>query len=428
MIHPKMRYTYVGIDSHKETHTAVFMDFFFDKLGELTFNNLPSEFDGFLKKAQQFLMDGTTFMFGMEDCSSYGRTLMRFLTQNDHQVKHVNALLVSRERKIQNIVHKTDSVDALCAARILLSKFGEIPDAEPEDKYWILRSLVVRRDFLVRQRAAIKHYLNSLLTQSYPNYRQYFEKIDCKSSLAFLMRYPSPHTLEGTTAEELAAFLEIPSNMHVGMTKAIEILGSLQETTIPYQEVRDSVVQSTVRQIIFNTEEIDRLEVQMSKFLTEFDCTLTSMTGIDTVTAAQLLSNIGDIKKFSTPAKLARYAGIAPVTYSSGKKDTQFANQRGNRELNNLFFWLAVRLTTASNRRRRVTNSFFYNYYHRRMAEGKTKRQALKCVERRLVNIIWTMLSRNEEYVNPPTYDLLEDDVLQETAMPEVKQPKRRNR
>ena len=52
-----------------------------------------------------------------------------------------------------------------------------------------------------------------------------------------------------------------------------------------------------------------------------------------------------------------------------------------------------------------ITNSFFYGYYQRKISEGKTKRQALKCVERRLVNIIWTMLTNNEEYVNPPVIE-----------------------
>ena len=156
-------------------------------------------------------------------------------------------------------------------------------------------------------------------------------------------------------------------------------------------------------------EEIERLEERIASFLKQFDCTLTTMAGIDIVTAAQMLSCIGDVKRFSTPAKLARYAGIAPVTYSSGKKDLQFANQRGNRELNSLFFWLAVNLSTITGPTHKVLNSFFHDYFHRKMSEGKTKRQALKCVQRRLVNIIWTMLYHGEEYINPPTYDLPKD-------------------
>jgi len=424
-----MQYTYVGIDSHKDTHTAVFLDCFFERLGVVQFSNLPASFDSFLLQAQVYLMPGTSFMFGLEDCSSYGRGLMVWLKQSGYQVKHVNALLVAQERKNQSTVQKTDSIDAECAARVLLSRFGSLPDANEEDKYWVLRSLVARRSLLVRHRAATKHYLHSLLTQQYPNYRAFFEKIDCKTSLAFFERYPSPSTLQGVSAEELAAFLEIPSNRSVGMAKAQQILASLHHhtnaavtnttitsaaittttlitTPIPHQDVRDSVVRSAIRQIQFSIQEVDTLEVSIETFLKEFNCTLTSMVGIDTVTAAQLLSCIGDIKKFSSPAKLARYAGVAPVTYASGKKDLQYANQRGNRELNSLFFWLAVRLCSPTGPKHRINNSFFYDYYQRKMSEGKTKRQAIKCVERRLVNIIWTMLTNGEEYVNPPAYNL----------------------
>jgi len=137
MNHPKMRYTYVGIDSHKDTHTAVFLNCFFEKLGEIKFKNLPSTFGAFLAGAENLKQNGTELLFGLEDASSFGRSLAVFLTDNNQKVKHVNALLVARERKNQNIVQKTDSVDAECAARVLLSKFGEMPDADPNDKYWI---------------------------------------------------------------------------------------------------------------------------------------------------------------------------------------------------------------------------------------------------------------------------------------------------
>jgi len=405
MKHPKMQYTYVGIDSHKDTHTAVFMDCFFEKLGEITFENLPSKFGAFFDDAERFLMDGTVFLFGLEDTSVYGRTLLTFLRESGQQVKHVSSLLVARERKNQNITQKSDSVDAECAARVLLSKFGELPDANPEEMYWILRSLVVRRASLVRQNVASKNMLHSFLTQHYPNYRSFFVNIDCNTALAFFARYPSPQLLEGTTVDELAAFIEMHSNGLMGLDKASEILGTLQDTVVPFQEIRDGLVQSTIKQVQRNLEEVAQLEGQLTSFLEFFDCPLLSMTGIDTISAAQILSCIGDIRKFSTPAKLARYAGIAPVTYASGKTDLQFANQRGNRELNSLFFNLAVRLTMTAGPKRKIMNSFCYDYYNRKRAEGKTKRQALKCVQRRLVTIVWTMLTNNEDYVNPPTYN-----------------------
>ena len=405
MNHPKMKYTYVGIDSHKDTHTAVFLDCFFDKLGEITFNNLPSAFCEFLSEASKLKMDGTEFLFGLEDTGSFGRTLTGFLTDNCQKVKQVNSVLIARERKNQNITQKTDSIDAECAARVLLSKFGELPDADPNDKYWILRTLVVRRDQTVRNNTRSKMILHNLLTQNYPNYRKFFVGTFGKAAIAFFKQYPSPAALKGVTVKELANLLHEESHATFGVEKAEFILNSLEDTSVEFQEFRDEAVRSAIRQMEFNLAEMERVEILMAQYLENFDCTLMSMTGIDVVSACQLMSCIGDVKRFPTPAKLARYSGIAPVTRASGQKDKQFSNLRGNRELNSIFYALAVRLTSPVGPNSKIVNPFFYDYFHRKMSEGKTKRQALKCVQRRLVNIIWTMLTNNEEYVNPPVLD-----------------------
>jgi hypothetical protein len=330
-------------------------------------------------------------------------------------VKHVNAFLVASERKSQNITQKTDSVDAECAARVLLSKFSKLPDAEPDDKYYMLRSIVVRREFIIKSNASLKNYLHTLLTQHYPGYRNWFPNIDSKTSLAFFMRYPSPVTLIDTTLDELTAFIREASSNTTGIgrnsaDRARIILDTLQDTSVPFQELRDDAVRSTVRQIMGNMAEITQLEKTIAVFMKQFECTLTSMTGIDTVAAAQILSIIGDIKKFPTPAKLARYSGVAPVTYASGKKDKQYANRRGNRELNSILYLLAVRLIASASKK--IINPFFREYYQRKITEGKTKRQALKCVQRRLVNIIWRMLTYNEEYKKPEMLDKPEENMV----------------
>jgi len=414
MNHPKMQYTYVGIDSHKDTHTAVLIDCFFEKLGEITFENLPSKFDAFLAKAETLKVGGTTLLFGLEDVSMYGRLLAVFFRDNNQKMKHVNSLLVAKERKNQNVTQKTDSIDAECAARVLLSKLSSLPDAQPDDKYWILQSLVARREFIVKNNSSLKNHLHSLITQHYPNYRHWFPNIDSHASLAFLMRYPSPSTMAGITHENLAEFIRKASSNRVGggvnsTVRARKILDTLQDTTVPFQELRDRSVQSTLRQIGVHTQEIKQLEQDIASFMENFACTLTSMSGIDTISAAQLLTHIGDIRRFSTPAKLARYAGIAPVTYASGKSDTQYADKRGNRALNSIIYLLAMRLiSTASNK---VLNPFLHDYYHRKLSEGKTKRQGLKCVQRRLINIIWRMLMYNEVYKNPPMIDKVVADV-----------------
>jgi transposase len=402
MINPKMELTFIGIDSHKDTHTAVLINCFFERLGEVTFRNLPSEFPGFLLKAEELKEEGTRLVFGLEDVSMYGRALAVFLKNNNQQAKHVNALLVAKERKNQNVTQKTDSVDAECAARVLLSKFDELPGSLPDDKYYILKTMVSRRGVIIKNNISLKNHLHSLVTQHYPNYTSIFRNIDGKSALAFFYCYPSPQALDGVGLEELAGFFKEVSQGKVGFARARMILETREDTAVPFQEVRDEAVRSTIRQIEVNLLEIQRLEASLAEFLKQFECSLTSMKGIDVVSAAQIMACIGDVRKFPTPAKLARYAGVAPVTYASGRKNIQFANQRGNRELNSIFHLLAVRLITTLGPANKILNPFFKEYYERKISEGKTKRQALKSVERRLVNIIWGMLTNNEEYVNPP--------------------------
>ena len=272
---------------------------------------------------RKFKPKGTKLAFGLEDTSSYGRNLTVFLTGKKQLVKHVNASLVASERRSRNVLHKTDSEDAECAARVLLNRFDQLPGADPQDKYWVLKNLVTRRRSIVKMNSALKNHLHSFLTSHYPSYRKFFVNIDCESSLAFFDKYPSPGKLEGVTVQELAEFLAEYSGRKLMFERAGTILEHVEndgETTVQYQEARDLAVQSTLNQIKNNLKEIASIEAIIEELLEHFDYKLQSMRGIDNVTAANLIAEIGDISRFPTPSKLARYSGVAPVTYASGKK------------------------------------------------------------------------------------------------------------
>ena len=256
MKHPKMNYTYVGIDSHKDTHTAVFLDCFYDKLGDIVFTNLPAGSGGFLAKAETLKAEGTQLIFGIEDVSVYGRALTIFLTENNRKVKHVNAALVAHERRSRNINEKDDFIDAECAARVLLSRLESLPDAAPQDKYWVLRSLVIRRQAVIKQNTALKNQLHTIITSHYPGYHDFFAKIGTNTALAFFKTYPSPSAFAGTTEEELAAMLYELSHGQTGAEQSQKIYRHITEdgnTETEYQETRDLNVRSVIRQLEFNT-------------------------------------------------------------------------------------------------------------------------------------------------------------------------------
>ena len=404
MLHPKMHHVYVGVDTHRQTHTAVILNCFFEKLGELTFNNKPSAFPAILKEVKKHASNEITPIFGLEDVSSYGRELAVFLIEKKEKVKYVNATLTYTERKNRNTLHKTDAYDAECVAKVLISKLDALPDAQPNDLYWALSEMVTKRRSLVKSCMALKNQIHNYINHHYPSYRKFFRVFECKTALEFWERYPSPSKLEGVSVEELTGFLKKHSHNVYTEKKAQEILKYIEkdgDTLAEYQEIRDFIVTTAVRQIKDSQKIIKSIEEEIKKILPLFDYKLETMPGINFVTAAALIAEIGDINRFPSSAKLARYAGVSPVQYASGQSDLKFSDKRGNRNVNQVLFFLAVSQCNSHGTKGGPVNPVFAEYYRKKISEGKTKKQAIKCVMRRLVNIIYRMMKNGEEYRIP---------------------------
>ena len=411
MLHPKMLHVYVGVDVHRQTHTAVILNCFFEKLGEVTFQNKPSAFPAMLKEVKKHVSGEITPLFGLEDVASYGRELAVFLIGKKERVKYVNATLTYTERKNQNALHKTDSHDAECVAKVLLSKLDTLPDAQPNDLYWALSEMVTKRRSLVKSNMALKNQVHNYISHHYPSYRKFFAVFECKTALEFWERYPSPSKLQGVSIEQLGAFLKESSHNMYTEKKAYEIMDCIKkdgDTTAEYQDMRDFIVITAIRQIKDNMRTIKTIEDEILNILPLFGCKLETMPGISFVTAAALIAEIGDISRFTSADKLAKYAGIAPVQYSSGQSDHNFSNRRGDRNLNQILFFLAVSQCNDHGAKGGPVNPIFAAYYKKKISEGKTKKQALKCVMRRLVNIIYRMIKTGEEYRIPDIPNQLE--------------------
>jgi len=242
------------------------------------------------------------------------------------------------------------------------------------------------------------------LSYSYPSYKDFFSEIDGATALAFWEDYPAPHLLKEITKENFVEFLLKASRNSCSTRKADEILSLVEndgDTTREYQEHRDFLVQSIVRDIKFKQSEIDKVNGGLEKTLIVLGFKLESMPGINTVTAAELIAEIGDINRFSNADKLARFSGIAPVIMGSGGKTKNYKSRQGNRTLHGIFYFLAVSQVQISKGSKIPRNPVFYEYYQTKLKEGKTKGQALVCVMRRLVNIIYGMMKNKTAYIVP---------------------------
>ncbi|OEF99134.1 IS110 family transposase [Vulcanibacillus modesticaldus] len=372
-MHYKQKHIYIGVDLHKNHHTAVIIDCWHEKLGEIKFENKPSAFPALLKEVKKHTKKGITPIYGLEDVGGYGRSLAVFLIENNQIVKEVNSALSFAERKSYPTIKKSDSWDAYTVAYVLLNKLDILPDANPHDLYWAIGQLVTRRNGLVKALTALKNQLHIQLSYHYPSYKKFFSEIDGKTALAFFQKYPAPHTLKGISINKLTAFLLEASNNSVSKRKAKEILSLITadgDTKREYQEHRDFLVKSLVRDIEFKKQEIEHVEEELILLMDKLDYKLDTMPGIDLVTASALVAEIGDIRRFPNPDKLARFAGIAPVNFSSGGKGKDKKSKQGNRTLHGLFYFLAVQQVQISKGSKNLETLYFYEYYQRKLKEG----------------------------------------------------------
>ncbi len=409
----RLKHMFVGVDLHKATHTAVMVNCWGDKIEEITIENRPAEFEKLLKFAKKHTPKGMTPVFGLEDVGGHGRSMAVYLLEKNQIVKEVNASLAHDRRRSNPMYRKNDSWDAQCVADVLKDKLMELPDANPQDIYWTISQLTGRRDAIIKAQTALKNQLHGQLYHNYPSYKKFFSDLTGKSALAFWEQYPSPRSLAGVSVEELTQFLRKASRNACSTKKAQSILELVKadgDTEREYQETRDFLIQSHVRDICFKHEELTRIESELEKLMGALDYQLETMPGISTVTASQLVSQIGDIKRFSNSSKLARYAGIAPVNFSSGGKGKDSKCKLGNRELHGIFYNLArqqIQISKGSGVKR---NDLFRAYYERKVAEGKTSGQAMVCVMRRLVNIIYGMMKNKTAYVHPSDKEVIPAD------------------
>jgi len=397
----RFKYLFVGLDLHKELHVAVAVDCFLEQEKTITFDNRPSAFEKVVEELKEVAKD-REIVFGLEDVGGNGRSFAVNVVAKGFITKSVNAALAESYRKGNAQNQKNDEVDAYYVAKALVMDYNKLPDANPQDLYWTLAQIVKQRRSLVKEQTITKIKLNEQLKHHYPSYKKFFSKIDGKGALYFWETYPSARCLEGVSLEEMSENLRGATNNAVSTKKCKKILELIDEdgkTTEGYQDFRDELVRSQVRRIRHLSSEIEHLEEELKKLKEYFNHQLDTIKGVSLVMASEIVAEIGDINRFSSSAKLAKFAGIAPRTYGSGGKDNKTKNKQGNRKLNGIFFMLAMQSVQIRNGIAR--NPAFYNYFQKKISEGKCKKQAMISVMRRWVNIVFGMLRNGSAYRMP---------------------------
>src|SRR6266566_2794781 len=328
----------IGVDVHKQSVTAVAVDEAGRMLNERTVAVGSDELIGWASAL------GTERLWALEDCRQLTVWLERQLLGRGEDLVRVPPKLTVPERRAGRTRGKSDPIDALAIARAALRE-PDLSRPRPDERvYWELKLLVDHRDDLVDERRRVQQRLRWHLHQLDPTFEVPLRMLSRSSHLERVSRWLArqEQELQVRLAREL-----------------VDHCRSLNQT-------------------------IRELDQELEQRATEIAPALLELPGCAAVTAAKLLAEIGPVNRFKSDAQLARHSGVAPLEASSGRVQRHRLDRGGNRQLNAALYRIAI------------TQSRYHPdaraYLERKRAEGKSRPEAIRCLKRLLVRVVFNTL------------------------------------
>lgn len=330
----------IGVDPHKASHTAVAIDTNEDQLAHRRVRATRAQVDQLLAWAAPF----PARTWAIEGADGMGYLLAQQLVATGEHVLNVPATLAARTRVLgSGRSSKTDPNDAFSVAVTALRTPG-LRQVRPVGHDEVLRLLAKRNTDIGDQRTRLVCRMHSLLLEL--DAGGIAKEINASDVDAFLAA-----VIPATPAEQVRYDL------------AVELLDDIRRL--------DAQLKASHKRI--------RIAVAAS------GTTLTDLFGVGPIIAAMLIGHTGDIGRFANRDHYAAYNGTAPVEFSSGGRTVHRLSQRGNRNLNHALHLAAVCQL-------RQPHSDGRAYFDRRVAEGKTKREALRALKRQVSNAAYRQL------------------------------------
>lgn len=334
-------------------------------------------------------------VFGMEATGHYWLTIYTHLRNDGFTVHVINPIQSDALRGMYIRKTKTDSVDSVIIADVI--RFGRYCETsvEPGDLQ-AMRELCRQRFYVIDMASDLKRKVIALLDQVFPEYEKLFSDTFGVSSMELLSQYTTPEEMLSVSSQQLAEVLEKASRGRLGAEKAAEIQTAARNSfgIVLASSSFSLIIRQYIEQIRSLEASVDVFDAEIARLLSGFDTQLTTITGIGPTLAAVILSEIGgDIRRFSSPAKLAAYAGVDPTVKQSGDfSGTRMKmSKRGSPYLRRAI-WLAS--TVAA-----FKDPAIHALYERKRAEGKDHMTVIGHICRKMISIIFAVLRDNSPYV-----------------------------
>lgn len=383
----------VGIDIGKRHHEASMLDDQGNLIGKSI--RFPNSITGF-NKLLSFIRGSTVnaeAVIGMEATGHYWLSLYTHLHKEGFTIHVINAIQSDALRAMYIRQQKNDSRDSFIIAEVIrFGRFCETVVAPPD--LYALRELCRHRFYVVDCVSDIKRKVIALLDQVFPEYETLFTDTFGKTSLELLSEYTTPEEILAVDTDKLAQTINVASRGRLGLVKATQIQEAAKNS-FGILLATDSItllIRQYIDQIRFIESQIDTLDAEIARMLSAFDTQLTTITGIGPTLAAILLSEIGDIVRFDSAAKLAAFAGVDPTMKQSGDftgTKTRMS-KRGSPYLRRAL-WLASNVAA-------FRDPAIAAFYQRKRSEGKSHMTAIGHVCRKMVSIVYAVMRDNSPY------------------------------
>jgi transposase len=329
----------IGVDPAKRTHAMAVVDQHEEQLAALQVGNDSAGYRAMLTLAKRW----RNRVWAVEGAGGVGVQLAQRLVADGETVLDVPPKLSTRARIFdRGHGRKNDPTDARTVAVVALRTRG-LRQVVLDDELIALRLMSERRADLVRSRTATVNHLHQLLMELIPAGAE--RKLTAAKAKALLATV-RPRDVAGRTRRQLAVDL-------------------VDDLTALDRKLKD-------------------LDTRLRDAVEATGTTLTDIKGVGIATAAMVLGEVGDVRRFASKHHFATYNGTAPREWSSGGVDTRRLSRAGNRKLNH-----ALHIIALSHKRYDQRGG---EYYARKLAAGKGKKGALRCLKRRLSDVVFRTL------------------------------------
>jgi transposase len=340
----------IGADPHKSEHTLAAVN---ARTAELSADVTVAAKDAGYRRLIEWAegLDAER-VWAIEDCRHVSGALERFLVDRGERVVRVPPKLMAGARRSVRVRGKSDAIDALAVARAALGEGPEsLPAAFLDAEAMEIKLRLDHREDLVAERTRIQNRLRWHLHDLWPE-------------------------------------LAIPR----GGLDRLKWLGRLHwRLARAEQTTRIAICREQVRRLRELSRRARELERELKALIEARNPELLELVGCGTLTAAKLISETAGVERFASDGKFARLAGVAPIPASSGTKQRYRLDRGGNRQLNCAIHRIAV---TQGQRHEPARI-----YLERKEAEGKSRKEALRCLKRQLVRTLLRRLrARDPEF------------------------------